>query len=86
MAWRRHRLLTPSMQAWLDNIRKYITTRALIMFWLKQGIYYYKTEVIEYLKADLQGLANVRTCDIELGRSGFYKKRIHSALGLCIAF
>ena len=24
MAWRRHRLLTPSMQAWLDNIRKNI--------------------------------------------------------------
>ena len=28
----------------------------------------YKTEVIEYLKADWQGLAECTTCDIKLGR------------------
>ena len=40
----------------------------------------YKTEVIEYLKADWQGLANVQLATLNWV-DRFNKKRIHSALG-----
>jgi transposase InsO family protein len=45
----------------------------------------YKTEVIEYLKADLQGLANVQLATLNWV-DWFNKKRIHSALGYVSPF
>ena len=45
----------------------------------------YKTEVIEYLKADLQGLANVQLATLNWV-DRFNKKRIHSALGYVSPF
>lgn len=45
----------------------------------------YKTEVIEYLKADWQGLANVQLATLNWV-DRFNKKRIHSALGYVSPF
>ena len=45
----------------------------------------YKTEVIEYLKADLQGLANVQLATLNWV-DWFNKKRVHSALGYVSSF
>lgn len=45
----------------------------------------YKTEVIEYLKADWQGLANVQLATLNWV-DRFNKKRIHSALGYVSSF
>ena len=45
----------------------------------------YKTEVIEYLKADWQGLANVQLAILNWV-DRFNKKRIHSALGYVSPF
>ncbi len=41
----------------------------------------YKTEVIEYLKADWRGLARCTIYDIKLGRYRLIKERVHRALG-----
>ena len=45
----------------------------------------YKTEVIEYLKADWQGLADVQLATLNWV-DRFNKKRIHSALGYVSPF
>ena len=45
----------------------------------------YKTEVIEYLKADWQGLANVQLATLNWV-DRFNKKRIQSALGYVSPF
>ena len=40
----------------------------------------YKTEVIEYLKVDWQGLSDIQLATLNWG-DWFNKKRVHSALG-----
>ncbi len=45
----------------------------------------YKTEVIEYLKADWQGLADVQLATLNWV-DWFNKKRVHSALGYVSPF
>lgn len=45
----------------------------------------YKTEVIEYLKADWQGLADVQLATLNWV-DWFNKKRIHSSLGYVSPF
>ena len=45
----------------------------------------YKTEVIEYLKADWQGLADVQLATLSWV-DWFNKKRVHSALGYISPF
>ncbi|PUZ78501.1 integrase core domain-containing protein, partial [Acinetobacter baumannii] len=49
----------------------------------RQGLY--KTEVIEYLKADWQGLADVQLATLNWV-DWFNKKRVHSALGYVSPF
>ena len=61
----------------------YVIARCTVARLMQNGLY--KTEVIEYLKADWQGLADVQLATLNWV-DWFNKERVHSALGYVSPF